>query len=265
MRSLDGRVAGYCTMIEGHNYRRIICLGCGGHHDVPIFCGDRFCPVCSVVRLARVKHRLRFLVELQLPIKSCGFRHITLTLTSESDLPTMIRHLTKAFQRLRNRQVWQRAIIGGAYVIEITGKPGRWHAHIHAVVYGYWLRWADIMRAWRKVSGSRGVYITNIPRTAAVNYLSKYLAKPDIPDSVTAEIAKSLKGIRLFAPIGEWFSNNQAYDKPVHPCLICGSKSWGDYYIMRGEFPRPIWKTADEIAVEQAVFRNSLRSKCYES
>jgi hypothetical protein len=153
----------------------------------------------------------------------------------------MIRHILKSFQKLRNRQLWKSKVDGGAYVIEITGRPGNWHAHLHIVIVSDWIDWESLVKAWRKCSGSQGVFINDIPQSEALRYLTKYLTKPDIPDQVCAEIARSLKGIRMFAPIGSWFALNKTYTKPKTPCKNCGGSRWLDWHICMNMFPRPIW------------------------
>lgn len=213
---------------------------------MPVFCGDRFCPVCSVIRRARVRRRLEWLIKC-LPVKpEFRFRHLTLTIASQGDLRKMIQKLQADFRRLRQRAYWKLHVDGGAFVIEVTGRPGAWHAHIHAVIWGYWMKWEIIQQLWKKISHGTGCYITHIPTSAVVGYLTKYLSKPESPDIVTADISCALSGMRLFAPFGSWHNLNKLYVKPVHPCSKCGHTAWMQTDIAQGNFPKRHYVQFDE-------------------
>ena len=209
---------------------------------MPVYCGHRFCPVCSVTRAIRVRHRLNFLVAHQNPHPGTFMAFLTLTIVNQSDLPKMIADLQKAFRRLRNRQYWRTHILGGASVIEITGHPGNWHAHIHAIIQTRWIDWTTLRNQWHKVSKSIGVYIKRIPTAAAVGYISKYVTKSDAPETVLNQISQALRGVRLFAPIGDWYHLNKKYQRPVTPCPNCHQSKWVDYSSMFSGNFEPIYR-----------------------
>lgn len=220
-----------------HAYRRIVCGHCGERIDCPVYCGNRFCPVCSVTRLLRVRRRLEFLSSTQPKLKGHRWQMWTFSVKNCVDLSDGIKHLLKAFRRLRNTQYWGNHVDGGAFVIEVKGRPGNWHPHIHVLLYLAYMDWAHVLKSWRKCSGGRGCYYKDIPQREAVGYLTKYLTKLDIPDSLEIEISQSLKGSRLFAPIGSWHAMNKAYKKSSAPCKKCGATAWEDYDILQGKFP----------------------------
>jgi len=228
-----------------HDYTRIACTTCGDIIDVPIFCGDRFCPVCSVVRKSRIRNRLFWLIANCPKDPADRFRHLTLTISSQADLPAMIKKLLASFRKLRQRAWWKQKVNGGAFVIEVTGHPGAWHAHIHAIVYGRWMQWDHLLKLWKAVSGGIGVYVSHIPEAAAVGYLTKYLTKPDCPDLVAADIAEGLKGVRMFSVFGSWHKLNLTYVKPKHPCEKCGGEFWCNYDILAGNYPKTYSKDFD--------------------
>lgn len=228
-----------------HQFRRIVCASCGHPIDVPVFCGFRFCPVCSVTRAIRVRRRLDFLVKNQSFVPGTFTAFLTLTIANQPNLPVMILKLQKAFKKLRNRAYWKSHVVGGAFVIEITGHPGNWHAHIHAILQTRWLDWSTLRNAWHKCSGSIGVFIKKIPSSAAVGYISKYVTKNDAPESVLYQISDGLKGIRLFAPIGAWFKLNLIYRRATSPCPNCGASKWTDYAAMCGDFHNATFKHFD--------------------
>jgi hypothetical protein len=170
---------------------------------------------------------------------------LTLTIVNQKDLPVMVTKLQASFKKLRNRAYWKSHVEGGAFVIEITGHPGNWHAHIHAILQTRWLDWTTLKNAWRTCSGSIGVYLKKIPSAAAVGYLSKYVTKCDTPEVVLIQISNALRGVRLFAPIGSWYKTNLKYRRPASPCPNCGATKWQDYAVMCGDFGNATYKHFD--------------------
>jgi len=123
-----------------HEFRRIICTVCGQVLDIPVYCGDRFCPVCSVSRSIRTRSRMQWLVDHQPKLHAHAFYFWTFSLKNCQDLPKGIAQLQKSFRKLRSRQYWKTHVEGGAFVIEIKGRPGDWHPHIHVIVYSTYMK-----------------------------------------------------------------------------------------------------------------------------
>ncbi|MBA7646327.1 hypothetical protein ES703_54089 [subsurface metagenome] len=207
---------------DSHSFRTIVCTHCGYKISVPIYCGNRFCPVCSVPRLLRVRRRLDWICLNITPPSGYDFKFLTLTIRNQSDLPEMLALLVKSFRRLRQRAVWKQYVRGGAFVLEVTGRPGNWHAHLHAVIEARYFPYDKILNAWRKVSGSIGVWIKRLPKKSIVGYLTKYLSKCSVPENLTDDVSDSVSGFRLFQPFGTWYAVNLTFQMPKPGCPECG-------------------------------------------
>lgn len=234
--------------MEGHYFRRLQCACCGKILTVPVSCGNRFCPVCNRSRLIRVRRRLDWLVAHCPSLPHHQFTFITFTIKSMDDLPLMIRKLVKSFGKLRSTKLWKDRVAGGAYVIELKHSSAGWHAHIHLVCQNRWIDWKDLLKAWIKCSGARGVFMKRIPANAVTAYVTKYLSKPDVPDDILITISQALHKTRLVSPFGSWFNLNKLYPKPKQPCSECGKSCWSVYDEGTGFYPRPFWLNAAAIA-----------------
>lgn len=214
-----------------HFFQTIICTHCGHEIKIPVYCGNRFCPVCSVPRLARVKRRLKFLVKNSTIPRGAGFKHLTLTIRNQDDLPKMLQDIVRSFRRLRQRAAWKNRVKGGAFVLEVTGRPGNWHAHIHAIIVAYYFPFDHLLKLWKAVSSGQGVYIQKKPESQVISHLCKYLSKPDVPDLVLDEVSAELKSYRMFQPFGCWFKLMKLYVDKKPGCPECKSHSWLPYDI----------------------------------
>jgi len=204
-----------------HKFIRIVCVSCGRFFDIPVYCGDRFCPICSVARRKRVRDRLNFLIANVPFVKKYGFKHLTLTIRNQSNLFKMTRTITHCFRKLRQTDEWKKKVLGGAFVIEVTGKHGDWHVHLHIIIQAQYFEFTKLLLLWMKLSPGRGVFIQNIPKKQVVRYLTKYITKSEIPDNDHSELNRALKGTRLFQPFGTWYSLNKLYIKPAQTCSNC--------------------------------------------
>jgi hypothetical protein len=208
-----------------HSFTTIICEHCGHQIKVPVYCGNRFCPICSRPRLARVRRRLQFLIKNTEKLNGYSFKHLTLTIRSETDLPNMLRNLSRSFRRLRQRSFWKFHVSGGAFVFEVTKKEGYWHAHIHCIMYARFIDWSTLLRLWQSVSKGRGVYIQRIPEYQIVRYLTKYISKPAGSGASSEDVEFSLAGFRLFNPFGSWYNLSIKFVDEKPGCPMCGSRS----------------------------------------
>lgn len=208
--------------VAHHEFRSISCLRCGHRIIVPVYCGNRFCPVCSVPRLSRVRRRLNWIVDHVDPPRGYGIKFLTLTIRNEPDLPGMLIRLVRSFRKLRQRAFWKQYVLGGAFVLEVTGRPGNWHAHIHAVIEARYIPYDQFVKLWLKVSGSRGVWIEKLPKKNVIGYLTKYLSKSSVPSEITDDVSDAISGFRLFQPFGSWYGVNLTFQTKKPGCPKCG-------------------------------------------
>jgi len=226
-------------MTPEHQYRRIICAYCGYTVDVPIYCGNRFCSVCSSPRLKRVRLRLTSIIKQTPFIPGYDFKHLTLSIRNRQDLPGMITFLITSFKLLRRTIYWKHHVAGGAFVIEVSGQPLSWHAHLHIVIQCNWMKWEHLLAAWSHVSRGRGVYITRIPKGDIIRYLTKYLTKPSVAPVHVEVIADPLKSYRLFQTFGKWHTIKVLILKEPALCPKCKAAAWIPFDILYRGFTQP--------------------------
>jgi hypothetical protein len=204
-----------------HLYRTICCTACGHQLVVPVSCGNRFCTTCSSSRLGRIRAKLRSLVAAEVPAPHFGFKFLTLTIPNQSDIRVGSQLLLSAFRRLRQRALWKRVCVSGAYVLEVTGSTGKWHVHLHAILVSRFIPHRILSAIWFKCSGGKIVYIQAIPPRAAVNYLTKYLTKGslNLPDQFT--VSHALASLRWFSAFGRWHAVLGGLPKIKPTCPAC--------------------------------------------
>ena len=178
----------------------------GGVAIAPGHCRDRLCPKCATLRGRDVARKIAKVVA---PMDDVRF--LTLTrVHDDADLLTAVVQIWIAFRLLRRTKEWERHVVGGVAVMEVTrnAKTGRWHVHLHLLIDGSFWRQRDISEAWRRASG--GSVIVDIrrvgARAAACRYVATYMAKPAAvehwPPAAIAEYAQALHGRRLVATFG---------------------------------------------------------------
>lgn len=170
--------------------------------------------------------RLEELCRSIKPTNSWRLRFLTLSVANNTDARELAKHLVRSFRNLRRRKWWTDRVRGGCSVYEITGSPGDWHVHIHAVLESQYLPWKELFTFWQSISGGRGVWITNISPSAATSYLTKYLTKaPDSPD-LLIDLNDALRGFRMFQPFGNWHNRLKPSRKHPYTCPVCGGQVW---------------------------------------
>ena len=211
--------------IDGHDFIRVICTSCGAMHDVPVYCGNRFCRICMVPRMSRVKRRLKFLIDNCYKPKGSSLKHLVLTLPNQSNLCIMLKKITQAFRKLRNRKLWKERVVGGAYTIEVTNIGNGWHVHLHVIMQSYYIDWQLLLAAWRKCSGGgQHIHISQIDASTGASYLAKYITKGIEVDGLEFEAGRELKAYRLFSPIGDWYKLSSKFVDIPKPCSSCGAE-----------------------------------------
>jgi hypothetical protein len=174
----------------------------------------------------RLIHRITWLADNQKSMPGHQLYFLTLTIVSNSDLKKQLRALVHSFRKLRSRSFWKKHVHGGCFIIETKLNEHGWHCHIHALVFTRWLDWDTLLHEWIKVSTGRGVHIFPCKSKQIAYYVTKYMTKPDLPDSDLKEINYAMKGLRLFSPFGAWQALTKLYPKPKMLCPECGQSKW---------------------------------------
>lgn len=214
------------NQLSDHQWRTMVCCHCGHEISVLVDCRNRFCPDCSPRRSARIASRLTWLINHIEKQPGAGLKLITLSTANCSDVRLGIAHLIKSFRKLRNRAFWGRYVYGGAFVIEVTGRPGDWHPHIHAVVYSLYLPQKKLSQGWRKVSGGTACWINSVAPSKAAHYVTKYISKSNVPSHLLLQLSDELRRFRLFQRFGSWHNLKlpaRIYD---YRCESCGRSDW---------------------------------------
>lgn len=114
---------------------RLKCQICSVVVEVKQRCKRKWCPCCQRALAAQRTAELAFIVE--------RFRHklfVTLTMRNTADLSVSgVRHLRRAFGKLRHRQFWKETVRGGVAAVEVTNIGNGWHPHLHCVIDCRWL------------------------------------------------------------------------------------------------------------------------------
>lgn len=221
--------------MENHEFRTVFCSHCGHRVSYPVRCTDRFCSICGAHRAARVRSRLRAILDNVKHQPKAGLKFLTLTLASSNDLESALNHLISSFRRLRGRQSWRRIVSGGAYVVEITRTEAGWHVHLHIIMSALYWRVTDISVMWQAVSAGKIVWIEAVTSQFQIGYLTKYITKSTIAPELQREVSAALKGRRLFTVFGDWDLLSRAWKKQPYYCPKCHACDWQPDYTLSGD------------------------------
>lgn len=210
-----------------HLFTSVFCVNCGHTVPIPVYCHNRFCPVCSVHRNLLIRYKLSsFISSCQLR-KYDSFKFLTLTIKNQPGLKEMTRELITSFRRLRQRSVWKKHVRGGACIIEVKPGKGGWHVHLHIVIESAFIPFQTLLAEWKSVSTGQGVYIKKLHNSQVVSYLTKYLTKEQYTEAEQNLMTDILRGVRLFQPFGSWYSPIQAIKRLRFHCPTCKNSYWG--------------------------------------
>lgn len=182
--------------------------------------------MCSRSRAFKIRQRMTELLKASELLPGEGFKMLTLTIKSQPDLLEMCKQMQTSFRKLRFRKFWKRVFRGGCFIQEITGSEGKWHAHLHIILQGQYCPQALILKHWRAINSTGGVYITKCDKRGVLFYLTKYLTKEADYKDDCQKISDVLKGYRLFQPFGIWHNLLPPFRKKQMPCPHCGCKIW---------------------------------------
>lgn len=214
--------------VQNHPYRRYVCTSCGSTHDAPVYCGNRFCTVCSRPRAAKCSLKIQYILKSVPPIPRFTWRHITLTISSVSDIDSGAKTIIAHFRKLRQRAFWKRLVSCGITALEVTGKPDAWHVHLHILAYSRYVPHPLLMKHWRDISGDFVVWITRPPFAVLHSHISKYANKPSNKAVQEAfNSGRHLRNSRLYQTFGRCPSVPPELTNPKQPCKKCGATgSW---------------------------------------
>jgi hypothetical protein len=143
-----------------------------------------------------------------------NIRFLTLTLKhSDSPLAEQLDRLYACFRRLRRAGFWQRAVDGGAAVLEIGHghTDDRWHVHLHCLLQGRFVPHAEIKAEWWRITGDSNIVDIRPVYSAshAAKYVTKYITKPLASTIVNkpaplAELIEACSRRRLVLTWGCW-------------------------------------------------------------
>lgn len=219
---------------ELHNFLQIYCCNCGNTHVVMQVCKNRYCDHCGHVRRWRSRERLLQVIKGYRRHPGYMLKMLTVSMPNSADLETGIDQLISGFRRLRQSAFWKSHVLGGLFVIEITGQEGSWHPHIHAFIYSKRIPWHDLRDCWKRASrGGMATWIANISDKNAIYYVTKYVTKTSL-SAESAQVANGLlQGRRLFQRFGSF--TNFDIGKPLFAkdCADCGENIWINEYDIR--------------------------------
>jgi hypothetical protein len=209
-----------------HEFHSIFCTSCGEQKDVPVYCKNRFCPVCSVSRKFKIRERLNGLIALTPPSHSRTLKMLTLTIQSSIEPRGGIDRITNAFKRLRQLPLWKKACCSGAWIIEIKGKPKAWHVHIHCLMVSRYIDRDALIEAWKKLTSAFIVDIRQISEGNGIYYVTKYITKGGFDPQYIHHVATALRSVRLINCFGKWHNAKLAKVKLVCHCPHCQGTRW---------------------------------------
>jgi predicted nucleic-acid-binding Zn-ribbon protein len=207
---------------DKHLYRSFTCAQCGYTFKAPVYCGNRFCEICGQNRRRRIRSKLKAITDNVKYGGGFSIKHLVLTIPNVENIHDAAKTLQVSFRRLRQHSLWQNKVRGGAWTIEVQGRPGRWHVHLHALLESKYIPHSVLRSHWRKVSPGRIVYIKPISAKTGINYLISYVSKCDAPVEHHLHISDQLKGIRVFQPFGSWHGICIDVEKIRYQCPDCG-------------------------------------------
>lgn len=209
-----------------HDFKSYACSVCGHDFIAPVSCGNRFCPTCHLAKRRKLRGQLAAIVDALPAARTFPVRFLTLTIPVNSELRQSARVLVASFRRLRQRAWWKRRVCGGCYVLEVAGRPGAWHVHLHILVEGTFLPKRQLSAEWSKVGPGRIVRIRAYPAKAVARYITKYVTKSDLPSPIQQSASSALHSLRLHSFFGTWLAVSRSVKLPPATCPCCGNDCW---------------------------------------
>lgn len=196
----------------------------------PISCFHRLCPFCATIRRERAKEHLgEFIKHMKEP------KFLTVTVKNVEHIDgRYLKQWRGWFNRLRNKDVWKRAVRGGVYSLETTynTKSRTWHVHLHALIDAAYMPQAWLSQAWEAITEGAGFIVDIRPirgHDAAIAEAIKYITKitPFWDDPrLLNEFMQAVRGARLLGTFGTLYGQDVPDTRPPKrfpTCAGCGS------------------------------------------
>lgn len=201
------------------------CNICQDTKVVKQWCKRKWCPCCAKRIAAQRSSEMELIVaHFRWPLFA------TLTMRNSSSLSSgEVRHLRRAFGKLRHRKLWTRSTRGGIAAVEITNTGKGWHPHLHAVIDCAWLAWqtppprrgstreekrecftaaaVELEAAWSKCLGqsTSSVRVKRASRHDISKEVTKYTVKNEdliMAEGHIGEMIRALDSCRLMTTFG---------------------------------------------------------------
>jgi hypothetical protein len=150
---------------------------------------------------------------------------LTYTMQKQQELEGSVDRLRGSFNKLKRRKPYKNIWIGGFYGIHPLCTPNGWHVHGHCLIESDYIKHAQLLSDWKKVTKGEGKIIhinrTNNPRET-LRYILKPLREKPILYGREAEYHRCLYRKRLFQGFGTWYKRSSRL-KPKPRCRECRS------------------------------------------
>jgi len=247
-----------------------ICSNCGKHRVFEFKCNyAHFCKVCAKIKARAVyKELISNLLHLNKNIK--GYRtkrlkFLTLSSIPFSDVEEGRKFINQSFDRLLRRKKIKDVVFGSVSSIEAEkskDSEGKYHVHIHAILYSKWLPVRDhtLSKEWEAASKGKGkiVYVEQIKGlNNAVKYIANYVTKNN--SMPFKDKFFKMFGKRFFFRHGcfnKGSKHNILVLKSRLICLDCGQVV--DIYRRQTEEGEHIWNSFDKSAELRPPDKNVL-------
>ena len=135
-----------------------------------IRCKRWSCPVCREVNRRKV-------IQIAKDAKPRALLTLTVSSTQYPGIPEAALALKRGLRLLRLR-LKRHPKLTNFQFLAVFEKHKSGHPHLHLVIKGKFIPWAELKAAWEAITGSTGIYIQFIRSTGqAAAYCAKYIGK----------------------------------------------------------------------------------------